>query len=1071
MYKGLLGLKIAFKSLLISWLLFFQQVLAVQEFTLNSRGLLFIQDFGAPLDREDFRNTKTRMTQLGLAFANSPLNRNRAASPLIRQLREDSLRLANVNHGSWNEAHQERLDRIRQNLGQLQISFPDEFRSVLTSNPNIPEGLLVATQLQGLDQTVLTGENSPHYCQQYPLLDRETLEGFYRGVSAGEGSQCLEFGEQRLSLDLNDIGEVMTSLEGDIFRDQTRELRNGLILTSINGILNERTAYSGLYPNTESDLSRLKDCANNIAPSRMGNNDLSIAIDTYENGLADNLEHLNNRFTIARREALLANQIREALILGSLYSITSAGTRYQESDGTVTTVIRAHDDENFSDQVQQNCHQRFEREYGFTYYDSMENNDYVQRRCEELIQAQTVTNFEGCRERYTEALNNFPEHDPAIALRQCFFEENGTPERAPRSFQINQLLPILASKVEANPLLFQREDHRSLVPFTSSESEFVPSSFANQILSLPGASDISQQVEMLLASDPEDPYGAIEELLSGEDIDNQLRTIIQSAQSNEGINNLLRDEITSYQNELTDSAVDVCQNDGEHLHHFPHLVNDVIENNLGTISAEQREDYVIRMQGAQCWMLQNDPPEETGGLPVGVIALGVGAIALGMVPGIGWIAAGTLIAAGTGVTAVDAIDRAFHAQGQYEATAAAFAGGWADSQQLLLAAEARTDAETLAWAEGLSVGILDIGGLAIRAARAGRTADTYLQRHTIAHELIETNAGLTLLEREALIRRSYPQLNDSQVSTIIRAHAEVRCPIYRCSNEQLRRKIQIMQESEPEVPLEVRREIIRLGIAGFGDESLDIIYDLELYRMRMDRSEMDNPENIATAFQSPVVRDFYDLDSNEILYRSSISTRDLEMQPLTMPDHPNTIGALDFSDVQQNPDDYIVLYHGRGPNGAGDIFNNGINLTRGDGEFGQGMYFTSSYDQALAWARMNNGDDGVVLQTFIPRSALEQVHRRGATIEFPMNAANPEDSSEVAHLFTNFVNANRLIRRSENPDMIDPVGELDFISGPSVSMSQDVFDQVKFGNTEAMRELFASDSPQMLTRMISGPAN
>lgn len=816
------------KIFLLSWILFYQQAFANQVFFLENRGDAV----------REYRATRIRMNALGLGISNTPIPNGVANRSRLRELR-DTIRdnARSLSRSVWSPSARdiEKINQVRRDFAEFRSLASEEHvqRVLENAQSNLGSDSLMVEARPDTSE-VLTSNQVPNYCENYPVMDRETLLSFYGGAQAGEEFNCYDLNGNGVGLDLSEIGAALMSIEERGYQDQKRELQNGLIVKAVTGILEESSAYAGIYPGTDDNLDSLKRCARNRAVRNMGTHELRDAINEHEENLPGTIERLNGAFgegENARRNALMATQVRQALIIGNLYNISSRSRT--QADGTRITIMGGNYTDTFSREVREQCREQMIREHGFFIPENQAERYQMIRRCHELFDQGRYESVGACNSAYL-AFRGSAEN--MTAQRACYYQRSGRSEEAPFTVAADNIIPLMTASVDSNPLLFNRDDSRSLIPFVSSESNYVPSDFANQVKDLPGASEISNAVVAVLAENPENPREAIEQRLAEPDMLALMAGAISSAQESEELNNSLKNEITEYQNELGESARDVCRNDGEHLHQFPALVNDVIAEDLeGVTDPRERERLLARRQAAQCWMLEDDPPEDEGGLPGGFFALGVGAIALGMIPGIGWVASAALIAAGTGVAATDSYLRFDHARDQLNATTAAFLGGWADANLVLERAAARTDANTNLWLEGLTVGILDVAAPVVRAgvrtvrrttpddvveavnrqARGGSPtsiADDQLPRPNGSRDEVLANARLSETDRIALIRQDYPNLNDAQIDAIMRAHREVDCAVYTCTPAQLRRKLEIMAEAG--VPEDVRSAVIRRGIAG-----------------------------------------------------------------------------------------------------------------------------------------------------------------------------------------------------------------------------------------------------------------
>ncbi|MCF8059311.1 MAG: hypothetical protein K9K67_08445 [Bacteriovoracaceae bacterium] len=693
--------------LFLSWLFIFQQVFATQSLFLDNRGA----------GVHHYRQYRDHVMALSMTLNNNQSRLNghpsrREARDLIEIIHSEAFALSTRRHAGPRDL--ERLNNIRQHLSQLRATVPDFVEAALR-NPINSQGV-TDFSLENFNQE--TGDSNlerPAYCSNYPNLDHETLRSFYGQAELGDGFTCYDLNGNGIGLDLSSMGEALISLEADALSDQRRELQNSLTLEAVRGILDESVAYAGIYPGTDNNLSSLRRCASNTAIHNSGNDDLRTLVREHQDSLDTRIAAFNRPFgsgETARRDALMRMQVRQALIIGNLYDLS----RPESQPDHQSVNIGDGQQESFPAQIVTNCQEQMQEVHGFAFARHDPSGPSRFMVCREPEVLNRYEHEDAC----VGALQDFLSNRELFALqRECYYRES----RRLEPVTADRLVPIMSASVDSHPLLFNRDDGRRLIPFLAADASYVPSDFSRRVQSLPGAGEISQAVEDLLLTNPEDPHMAIEELLSQPEILPQLSRLIDSAVENQEMHESLKNEITRYQNELGQSATNVCVSDGEHLHQFNFLVEDAIARELENVTdPQERQRLVARRQAAECWMLEDDPPEYEGGLPTGFMALGVGAIALGMVPGVGWAASAALMAAGTGVAGTNAYLQFDHARDRLNATTAAFQGGWTDSQHVLEQVNAANDAESALWLEGLAVGILDVASPAARALyRAANT--------------------------------------------------------------------------------------------------------------------------------------------------------------------------------------------------------------------------------------------------------------------------------------------------------------------------------------------------------------
>ncbi|MCR9203415.1 MAG: hypothetical protein NXH75_02485 [Halobacteriovoraceae bacterium] len=689
-----------FKVFFFSWLFIFQQVSASQSLFLDNRGAA-VQHYRLYRGYAEALSTTLNNNQ---PLLRGHPNQTQARS-LVNQIDDLVDELGRGRRPGADDL--DVLNRIRLALSQLDEMTP-EFVEGAIANPVNNHGITDFSLGHFNETSGDVNLERPPYCSNYPNLDRETLRGFYGQVESGEGFTCYELNGNGIGLDLSTMGEALISLEANAFGEQRRELQNSLIIEAVSGILDESVAYAGLYSGTDNNLEGLSRCASTTAIRNSGNNDLRELVQNHRDSLDEKVTAFNLPFGTeenARRDALMRMQVRQALIIGNLYDLSQPESRPDHQ----SVSVGGGSQESFPTQIVTNCQQQMQEEHGFAFARHDPSGPSRFMVCREPEVLSRYTDEHECVAALQEFLANEVHFS---SQRDCYYRES----RRLEPVTADRLIPIMSASVDSHPLLFDREDSRSLIPFVSSASNYLPSDFARRVQGLPGADEISQIVEDVLLANPEDPHMAIEERLSQPDMLERLSTLIDQAVANEEMHESLKSEITDYQNELGQSAANVCESDGEHLHQFNSLVHDAIARELeGVSDPQERQRLLARRQAAECWMLEDDPPEYEGGLPTGFVALGVGALALGMVPGIGWAASAALMATGTGVAGTNAYLQFDHSRDRLNATTAAFQGGWTDAQHVLERAQIATDAETALWVEGLSVGILDVASPAARA--------------------------------------------------------------------------------------------------------------------------------------------------------------------------------------------------------------------------------------------------------------------------------------------------------------------------------------------------------------------
>ncbi len=250
-------------------------------------------------------------------------------------------------------------------------------------------------------------------------------------------------------------------------------------------------------------------------------------------------------------------------------------------------------------------------------------------------------------------------------------------------------------------------------------------------------------------------------------------------------------------------------------------------------------------------------------------------------------------------------------------------------------------------------------------------------------------------------------------------------------------------------------------------DSLSQLINFQYEKLSFAKNQLEDPEHLIHLIKSPGVKELYELAGEDFLYHVKTSVKDTSLKTIELPNtQATTRGNITLEDFKENPQDFVVLYHGTDMDSSKIILDSGPDLERGNGEFGKGLYFTTNYDQAKEWSLKGNRTSSSVLQLIIPKAKFKEIIDQGNSITFPRNL-NPTSHPERSVLFTNFTNANRVLREKPlPPERIDPLYDVDIIAGPTVSAKKNVSDQIKFGNTDITRELFFSDEQMYLIRAV-----
>jgi len=168
----------------------------------------------------------------------------------------------------------------------------------------------------------------------------------------------------------------------------------------------------------------------------------------------------------------------------------------------------------------------------------------------------------------------------------------------------------------------------------------------------------------------------------------------------------------------------------------------------------------------------------------------------------------------------------------------------------------------------------------------------------------------------------------------------------------------------------------------------------------------------------------------------------------------------------QNPD--IVLYHGTLAKDAGNIQQNGVDLShcRPDKDFGRGFYTTTLLAQAVAFADTksanNTGSSAAVIKFTVNRIALAKLK----SLAFIRGTVDPASPANNAIDYWSFVAHCRRGDRShpvtdEDYDVVyGPVARTWF--GPARSRTEPGWDQISF-HTKAAASILNQSQYEVLT--------
>lgn len=227
-----------------------------------------------------------------------------------------------------------------------------------------------------------------------------------------------------------------------------------------------------------------------------------------------------------------------------------------------------------------------------------------------------------------------------------------------------------------DPTLFTEINHGSLLDWNNYKP--APSELANKIAGKPKSGELVNLVQEAIKANPGSPVSAAEAALSGHmELFEEATSAIEQDRA---IQNLSANTTKNHINDLTESALKLCQGDIEQLHHFPDLYADVMQN-IATSGDPNSKERIMQMQGAYCYLLRKDPPNQKSGFTL-LQGLGIGLAVIGtvaqIIPVAGTAVGTGLILIGGALTTIDAARKLNDRLNEQASQNAVLAAGWSD---------------------------------------------------------------------------------------------------------------------------------------------------------------------------------------------------------------------------------------------------------------------------------------------------------------------------------------------------------------------------------------------------------
>lgn len=244
-----------------------------------------------------------------------------------------------------------------------------------------------------------------------------------------------------------------------------------------------------------------------------------------------------------------------------------------------------------------------------------------------------------------------------------------------------------------DPTLFTEINHREWFDWNNHKP--APSELAQKIAGNPKSGELINLIQEAINANPGSPVSAAEAVLAEHmDLFQEATSAIEQDRT---IQNLSANATKNHVNELTKSALKLCQGDVEQLHHFPDLYADVMQN-IAASGGPNSKEKIMQMQGAYCYLLRKDPPNEKSGFTL-LQGIGLGLVVIGavaqIIPIAGTAVGTALILGGGALTTIDAAKKVNARLSEQASQNAVLAAGWSDYKAKLEAQNAASDA----WAD------------------------------------------------------------------------------------------------------------------------------------------------------------------------------------------------------------------------------------------------------------------------------------------------------------------------------------------------------------------------------------
>ncbi len=505
-------------------------------------------------------------------------------------------------------------------------------------------------QFMGINDTFSRGDEEeeaklPPYCQNYPSVGTESYKD-YMGESSNDDviySTCIDESTPFV-LTVGNLVDNYLEVERFNYKKGQELLERELANESIKKIIATRSAYTAINPGMKDGkddvtLSKLNTCVAENASDESSSQSSKEVQQVLSSSVSEQNQQAESGEDLAREYT--TSNVKNAIISAALFQMRDESKAWAE-------------DENLK----------------------LENR-FMETCVNDLAVYQQDAESEELK-----FCRNYSAHQDEIEKQAAIAESKS-------------MAPI-ALLYKSDPTLFTAVNDKSLFDWFNYQP--APSDLSQKLTSIGKSGELVNGVKEAISSDPENPLKAAETfLLSQRD---NFAAVVDEASAEPTIQALSQEKTKEHIRGLTESALKLCEGDIEHLHHFPDLYAKAMDN-MAKSGDPNAGEKIMQMQGAYCYMLRKDPPnQETGftlmqGLGIGLAVLGTAAQ---FVPALGTAVGTGMILAGGALTMTDAAIKLDRRMGELATQNAMLAAGWTDYKSKL-------DAHSKAWDAGTDMAL------------------------------------------------------------------------------------------------------------------------------------------------------------------------------------------------------------------------------------------------------------------------------------------------------------------------------------------------------------------------------